>query len=325
MTGTLASSGGNRPGTLAPPRPRRDGLGTLMLRPAVVSLLLSAVATAQAPAAQNQGPGYTDTPVMPNGWRVHDAARPRPRVVDPGPAPSQPVPAPADAVVLFDGRNLDAFTGRDGKAQWALVEGAMESNRTGDLETKAHFGDCQVHLEWAAPAVVKGESQGRGNSGVFFFGRYEVQVLDSYDNPTYADGQAAALYGQTPPLVNACRKPGEWQTYDLVFRAPRFAADGALLEPARVTVLHNGILVHHDQPMLGATAPCRATEPTRRRGRSSCRTTATRSVSATSGCANSISTAAPTEHLRQRASRQKRRASEREVAGIRPGSASPLG
>ncbi|MBL8726403.1 MAG: DUF1080 domain-containing protein [Planctomycetes bacterium] len=225
-----------------------------MLRPAVVSLLLSAVATAQAPAAQNQGPGYTDTPVLPNGWRVHDAARPRPRVVDPGPAPSQPVPAPADAVVLFDGRNLDAFTGRDGKAQWALVEGAMESNRTGDLETKAHFGDCQVHLEWATPAVVKGESQGRGNSGVFFFGRYEVQVLDSYDNPTYADGQAAALYGQTPPLVNACRKPGEWQTYDLVFRAPRFAADGALREPARVTVVHNGILVHHDQPMFGATA-----------------------------------------------------------------------
>jgi hypothetical protein len=228
--------------------------GTPMSRTAVVSLLLSALATAQTPAAQNQGPGYTDTPVLPNGWRVHDAARPRPRVVDPGPAPSQPVAAPADAMVLFDGRNLDAFTGRDGKAQWTLAEGAMESNRTGDIETKAHFGDCQVHLEWAAPAVVKGESQGRGNSGVFFFSRYEVQVLDSYDNPTYADGQAAALYGQTPPLVNACRKPGEWQTYDLVFRAPRFAADGALREPARVTVVHNGILVHHDQPMFGATA-----------------------------------------------------------------------
>lgn len=200
-----------------------------------------------------QGPGYTDTPLLPSGWHVHDSARPRPPVVDPGPAPTQPVKAPSDAIVLFDGTNLDAFRGRDGEAKWKLVDGAMEGNRTGDLETKAQFGDCQLHVEWATPAVPKGDSQARGNSGVFFFARYELQVLDSYDNPTYADGQAAALYGQTPPMVNACRKPGEWQTYDVVFRAPRFAADGKLLEPARATVLHNGILVHLDQPLLGAT------------------------------------------------------------------------
>jgi len=216
--------------------------------------LAAVAALATSVSAQTQGPGYTDTPVLPNGWRVHDAARPRPVVVDPGPAPAAPLPVPADAIVLFDGSNLDAFRGRSGAADWRLADGFMEVNRTGDIETKAEFGDCQLHVEWAAPDPVKGESQGRGNSGVFFFGRYEIQVLDSFDNPTYADGQAAALYGQTPPLVNACRKPGEWQTYDIMFRAPRFAADGSLAEPARVTVMHNGVLVHLDQPMFGATA-----------------------------------------------------------------------
>jgi len=185
---------------------------------------------------------------------VHDAERPRPAVVDPGPAPTAPMPAPADATKLFDGTNLDAFAGRDGAAKWVVADGAMQVNGTGDIQTKGEFGDCQLHVEWASPAPAKGSSQGRGNSGVFFFGRYEVQVLDSHDNPTYADGQAAALYGQTPPLVNACRKPGEWQTYDIVFRAPRFAADGKIAEPARITMIHNGVLVHHDQALLGGTA-----------------------------------------------------------------------
>lgn len=200
-----------------------------------------------------QGPGYTDTPKLPSGFHVHDPARPRPPVVDPGPA-TAPTPRPADAVVLFDGSNLDAFTGRDGRAAWTLRDGAMEGNRTGDIETREAFGDCQLHVEWATPNPAKGESQGRGNSGIFFFGRYEVQVLDSFENPTYPDGQAAALYGQTPPLVNACRRPGEWQSYDIVFVAPRFAADGALLSPARATVFHNGVLVQHDEAFLGATA-----------------------------------------------------------------------
>lgn len=213
--------------------------------------LLASLLSASALFAQ--APGYTDTPKLPNGWRVHDAERPRPAVVDPGPAPAAPVPAPADATVLFDGTNLDAFTGREGAAKWEVKDGAMQVSRTGDIQTKREFGDCQLHVEWAAPSPAKGSSQGRGNSGVFFFGRYEVQVLDSFDNETYADGQAAALYGQVPPLVNACRKPGEWQTYDIVFRAPRFGADGKVTEPARVTVIHNGVLVHHDQPLFGPT------------------------------------------------------------------------
>lgn len=217
-----------------------------MSRAVLAGLLTGSVLFAQAP-------GYTDTPKLPNGWHVHDANRPRPVVVDPGPAPQAPVPAPADAKKLFDGTDLEAFTSKGGAAKWTVADGCMQVNGSGDIQTKAEFGDCQLHVEWATPTPAKGSSQGRGNSGVFFFGRYEVQVLDSYDNPTYADGQAAALYGQTPPLVNACRKPGEWQTYDIVFRAPRFAADGKLVEPARVTVIHNGVLVHHDQPLLGPT------------------------------------------------------------------------
>ncbi len=208
----------------------------------------------QDPGQGEPGPGYTDTPKLPNGWRVHDAMRPRPVAVDPGPAPAAPSPVPADAIVLFDGTNLDQWTGRDDKAQWRIADGFAEVNRTGDIQTRGEFGDCQLHVEWAAPSPVKGESQGRGNSGVFFFGRYEVQILDSYQNATYADGQAASLYGQQPPLVNACRKPGEWQTYDIVFKAPRFTDDGKVQEPARVTVFHNGVLVQHDVAYLGQTA-----------------------------------------------------------------------
>jgi hypothetical protein len=228
---------------------------------AVLSMQSPSAAPAAPPTPQQEpqpatepGPGYTDTPKLPDGWRVHDALRPRPRAVDPGPAAERPAPPPADAVVLFDGSSLANFRGRDGEARWQLADGAMQVNGTGDLETVQHFGDCQLHVEWAAPSPAKGSSQGRGNSGVFFFGRYEVQILDSFENPTYADGQAAALYGQRPPLVNACRRPGEWQSYDIVFRAPRFAEDGSVVSPARVTVLHNGVLVHLDQPMLGATA-----------------------------------------------------------------------
>jgi len=218
-------------------------------RLAVTGLL----ALCSLPPQSPQGPGYTDTPKLPDGFHVHDPARPHPRVVDPGKA-LDPTPRPADAIPLFDGTNLDAFLGRDGRAGWTVRDGAMEVNGTGDLETREEFGDCQLHVEWATPSPAKGESQGRGNSGIFFLGRYEVQILDSFENVTYADGQAAALYGQTPPLVNACRRPGEWQSYDIVFVAPRFAADGALLAPARTTVFHNGVLVHHDQPFGGATA-----------------------------------------------------------------------
>lgn len=217
-------------------------------------LALAPIATAQTPAtAPAQSPGYRDTPRLPDGWRVHDADRPHPPVVDAGPA-GAPVPPPKDAVVLFDGTDLAKWKGGDGDAKWAVADGAMTVNKTGDIETRDTFGDCQLHVEWASPSPAKGDSQHRGNSGVFFFGRYEVQVLDSFANPTYADGQAAALYGQKPPLVNACRAPGEWQTYDIYFRAPRFAADGALQSPARVTVVHNGVVVQLDEPMLGATS-----------------------------------------------------------------------
>ena len=210
---------------------------------------------ATLPAMSQDRPGYTDTPLIPGQrWRVHDAERPAPPAVDPGAAPEVPAEPPSDAIVLFSGENLDAFTGKDGEARWKIEDGAFEVNGTGDIETRRHFGDCQLHIEWRTPVPPSGSGQGRGNSGVFLMGRYEVQVLDSHDNPTYADGQAAALYGQYPPDVNASRAPGEWQSYDIVFHAPRFAEDGALVSPAVVTVFHNGVLVHDHREFLGPTA-----------------------------------------------------------------------
>ena len=188
-------------------------------------------------------------------WDIHDMNRPIPPVVDPGPA-GPPSPAPADAVVLFDGKDLAQWEDRKGgPARWKVRDGYMEVvAKTGSIRTRKGFGDCQLHVEWATPAVVAGEGQGRGNSGVFLMDSYEVQVMDSYNNRTYADGQAAAIYGQFPPLVNACRPPGEWQSYDIVFRAPRFGPDGSLLKPARMTVHHNGFLVHDNAELTGPTA-----------------------------------------------------------------------
>lgn len=205
-----------------------------------------------------QGEGYSDTPMIPGQqWRVHDIDRPNPPVVDPGPAPETMTPAPSDATVLFDGSDLDEWQhGNGDDAKWLLVDGdAMQvERRTGDIHTRQHFGDCQLHIEWASPEEVVGKSQGRGNSGVFFFGRYEIQILDSYENKSYADGQAASLYGQHPPDVNACRGPGQWQTYDIVFEAPRFDDHGNLTRPAYATVLHNGIIVHNRRELIGATS-----------------------------------------------------------------------
>jgi hypothetical protein len=202
--------------------------------------------------AENKPPvGYDDTPMLPGSkWRVHDGTRPQPRIVTPGGESGQP---PSDAIVLFDGKDLSAWVGREGaEPQWKIENGYMEVTRTGNIQTKEHFGDCQLHIEWAAPAEVRGSSQGRGNSGVFLMGRYEIQVLDGYDNITYADGITASIYGQYPPLVNACRKPGEWQTYDIFFMAPRFEGDN-LVSPAYITVVHNGVLVHHHQEAMGPT------------------------------------------------------------------------
>ena len=188
-------------------------------------------------------------------FRAHDMSRPRPPVVQPAPQ-ALPVPPPSDAIVLFDGRDLSQWRSADGgPAKWVIEDGAIESVAgSGYLVSARGFGDVQLHVEWAAPVPARGTSQGRGNSGVFLMGQYEVQVLDSYQNDTYPDGQAAAVYGQYPPLVNACRPPGEWQTYDIVFRRPRFRPDGGLATPARVTVIHNGILVQDGVEPWGPTS-----------------------------------------------------------------------
>lgn len=198
--------------------------------------------------------GYDDTPVIPNQrWKVHDRARPQPRAVAPGAAPGQP---PADAVVLFDGRDLSGWVSqKTGEpAAWTVRDGYLEvTAKAGDVRTRQEFGDCQLHLEFATPAEVSGDSQGRGNSGVFLMGRYEIQVLDCYQNPTYADGTTGGIYGQYPPLVNACRPPGEWQSYDIVWIAPRFDGD-RLVSPAYCTVILNGVVVQYHRALIGPTS-----------------------------------------------------------------------
>ena len=181
-----------------------------------------------------------DTP-PPNG---------EPRVVDPDPLPS-------DAIVLFDGQDLSQWKSdkNGGPAKWAVKDGIATVNGTGDISTKQSFGDCQLHIEWATPAEVKGKGQGRGNSGVFLQGRYEIQILDSYNNKTYYNGQAGAVYKQYAPLVNACRRPGEWQAYDIIYHAPRFDGAGKLLRPGRVTVLQNRVLIQDNVEIKGPTRP----------------------------------------------------------------------
>lgn len=171
---------------------------------------------------------------------------PEPKVVDPGP----PGGVPADAVVLFDGKDLSAWDGET--AKWKIQDGYAIAGSY--IKTKQGFGDMQLHIEWATPAEVKGEGQGRGNNGIDLMGVYELQILDSYQNPTYFDGQAGSIYKQRPPLVNVCRKPGEWQSYDVVFRAPRFNAAGKLERPAFVTVLQNGVLIQDHFEIVGQTA-----------------------------------------------------------------------
>jgi hypothetical protein len=187
-------------------------------------------------------------------WRQHDIRRPKPPVVEPV-AGSDAARAPKDAVILFDGTNLDAWrTPEGGPAPWKVSEGFMEiAPGTGPIETKGKFGDVQLHVEWASPNPPTGKGQDRGNSGIFLMGVYEVQVLDSFQADTYADGQAGALYGQYPPLANASRPPGEWQTYDIAFRRPRFDKAGKLLEPARITLIHNGILIQNNEELWGGT------------------------------------------------------------------------
>jgi len=192
----------------------------------------------------------------PFDWPVHDLDRPQPVIVTSGTFSTQDAPGkpPSDAIVLFDGTDLSAFKSAKtgGPAPWKVENGYVEVvDKSGYIETKQAFGDIQLHVEFRTPTPPKGRSQERGNSGVYFMGRYEVQVLDSYENKTYPDGQAAALYGQYPPLVNASRPPGTWQVYDIAFEAPRFDAQGKAVKPARVTVFHNGVLVQHASEYTG--------------------------------------------------------------------------
>jgi hypothetical protein len=212
------------------------------------SFALSAVAQTLGHAKDGSGVrGYSDTPIQPwSGFHVHDADRPAPKRIDPGPF-TVSAPAPADAIVLFAGKDLSAWQSND----WRVVDGCLEA-ASGNLVTKQTFGDCQIHLEWQTPTNFTGHMFDHGNNGVLLMGFYEIQIFDSFSEKLYPDGQAASVYGQTPPLVNVCRKPGEWQSYDIIFTAPKFA-DGKLVQPARVTLVHNGVLVQNHQEIYGET------------------------------------------------------------------------
>ena len=228
---------------------------------AAVSVAIAA-AMAQTPA-KDRTLGYDDTPILPGQpYRVHDIKRPHPRDVTPAARLGDP---PSDAIVLFDGSNMSHWTkgkshisgmqpyhGTE-KPEWKLENGYMEvAPGKGDIASKETFGDCQLHVEWAAPEDAAGKSQGRGNSGVFMMGRYEIEILDSYKNPTYADGEAGAIYGQWPGLVNPSKKPGEWQVYDIVWEAPKFEGE-KLVKPAYLTLFMNGIVVHNRKELASPT------------------------------------------------------------------------
>lgn len=193
-----------------------------------------------------------------DGVKVHESdpsKKPQPPVVTPGEKPGQP---PSDAVVLFDGTEKafkENWVDKEGNpSKWKVVDGALESvKKAGYILSKQPFGSCQLHIEFATPAQVKGEGQGRGNSGVFLMNTYEIQVLDSFENQTYPDGQAGALYGRKDPLVNACRKPGEWQSYDIVFERPLFDARGKVTRRAKCIVFHNGVVIHKCTVLSGGT------------------------------------------------------------------------
>jgi hypothetical protein len=223
------------------------------IRPLFLAVL--GLGAAAALFAADEHLGYQNTPIIPGTkWHVHDGERPQPRIVTPGAHFSQEAPAPSDATVLFDGKDLSQWENAKGQdAKWKVENGYMEVTPTGSIRTRGKFADFQLHVEWAEPAEVKGTGQGRGNSGVLMNGVYEVQVLDCYNNKTYPDGQTGGLYGQTPPLVNACKPPGEWQTYEIIFESPRWDEDGKLVKKANVTVIQNGVLLHHKREFTGTT------------------------------------------------------------------------
>jgi hypothetical protein len=200
--------------------------------------------------------GFQDTPMQPNGkWHIHDPTRTQPPVVTPGTF-SQKATPPSDAIVLFDGTDLSQWVDRKGNpAPWVIKDGAAITSQT-DIFTKRKFGDIQLHLEFREPLPATGEGQDRGNSGIFFMGVYEIQVLDCFDNKTYPDGATGAIYAHHPPLANACRPPGEWQTYDIMFTTPHFGEHGEVIFPAYATVILNGVVVQNHQAFRGTTTHC---------------------------------------------------------------------
>ena len=212
----------------------------LFVRPTLITLVF-----ALATSALGQIPDL-------DNWQVHDSDRLQPPIVEP--RGISVLPPPSDAVVLFDGTGISMWEHADGsEASWHVRDGYMEVRESaGPIRTKQSFGDIQLHIEWNAPN--SGTGQNSGNSGVFFMGMYEVQILNSHDNPTYPDGQAAAIYGQYPPMVNASMPPGSWQSYDISFRRPHFDMDGHLTNPAVITIFHNGVLVHDQAVLTGPTS-----------------------------------------------------------------------
>jgi hypothetical protein len=231
---------------------------TVLFSIAFCSFIISAgCATQQVNSKDDNDPNIIQYVETDTGrWMVHDMSRPAPPVVTPGTesTQNQPGKAPSDAIVLFDGTDLSQWTAeRGGPAKWTVQDGFMQvAKRAGDIKTKQAFGSCQLHVEFATPSQVRDSSQDRGNSGVFLMATYEIQVLDSYNNKTYPDGQCAALYGQAVPLVNACREPGQWQWYDIIFHRPIFEGD-KVVRKARFTVFQNGVLVHDNVELQGGT------------------------------------------------------------------------
>lgn len=231
-----------------------------------LAVLACLASLASAPAGPYGSSFYGDPPDDHHPWAIHDGNRPQPKVVTPGTFSSadQPGRPPSDAIVLFDGTDLSHWEANEGEGKptkWIIKDGAMECvPGSGYVRTKDKFGDCQLHVEWAAPSNVKGDSQGRGNSGVFLMSRVEVQVLDNVNNPTYADGFAASVYGVNPPQANALRKPGEFQVYDIVFRRPIYK-DGKEVDPGYVTVFENGVLVQDHTRLEGETGHMRRSKP----------------------------------------------------------------
>lgn len=238
---------------------KHGALCLLLLGPVLLAPSLKA-----ADDSAEQIDGFRNTPMIPGTpWHLYDPDRPQPRVVTPGATFSQGAPAPSDAEVLFDGTNLSKWqNGRGQDATWKFHDGYVETApRGGSIRTREKWGDFQLHVEWAAPNPAKGSGQGRGNSGILINGMYEVQVLDSYHAKTYPDGQAGAIYGQMPPLVNASKPPGEWQSYDIIFEVPRWDDQGKLTKKACVTVIQNGVVVQNHYEFTGGTDGINAEVP----------------------------------------------------------------